>query len=121
MAAGITNFTINANADFQQELIWTDSNGNPIDLTSYTAKMEVANNTNSNRTIYHILSSSGMNPEITFNASLGIINLLIPASITQTFAFTSGVFDLLLTAPGGQVTRLLQGPVTVSPGVTTLP
>lgn len=121
MSAGVAAFTIDNNADFQQELIWTDANGNPINLTGYTASMSIANHTRPGAVIFYTLSSTGMNPGITFDPTEGIINLFIPISETETFTFANAVYDLLLTDPSGITMRLLMGPITVSPGVTAAP
>jgi hypothetical protein len=116
--AGIVNITIYNNADFSQLLTVTDESGNPINFTGYSAKMAIAN-TAPPGTTYWTLSSSGDSPEITFpNPVQGQIQLLIPESITKGFTFSSGVYDLLLFAPGGGVNKLLHGTVTVVPGVT---
>ena len=126
MTAGIAQFIIDINADFNQELIWQDSSGNPIDLTDYSAEMAIANVAEPTaqpnqppQDIYYTLSSSGDTPGITFDAVNGIIYLYIPAVTTADFTFLSAVYDLVLTAPGGEITRLLQGTIRCSPGVTT--
>lgn len=121
MAAGVAAFTIDNNADFQQQLIWTDANGNPINLTGYSASMSIANHTQPNATVFYTLSSSGMNPGITFVPESGIINLFIPVSETQTFTFANAVYDLLVTDSSDITTRLLMGPITISDGVTAAP
>ena len=125
MPAGIVQFIIDINADFDQELIWQDSSGNPINLTGYSAAMDIANvaeppvlPTQPQQIIYYTLSSEGEDPGITFAPTEGMIFLYIPASVTATFTFLSAVYDLVLTAPGGEVLRLLQGPIRCSPGVT---
>jgi hypothetical protein len=122
MAAGVAAFTIDNNADFVQQLIWTDVNGNPVDLTGYSANMSIANHVQPGATIFYTLSSTGTpNSDITFVALDGIINLFIPASATTTFTFTNAVYDLLVTDTNSITTRLLMGPITISSGVTAAP
>ena len=41
MTAGIYNFTIDQGAQYTTQIIWADSSGNPIDLTGYTASMQL--------------------------------------------------------------------------------
>jgi len=65
-------------------------------------------------TLYYDASS-----DITLGGVAGTISLSIPAATTEGFTWFSGVYDLLLTDPSGNVTRLLSGNVTVSAGVTT--
>lgn len=119
MAAGVASFTIDQNADFAQELIWQDSSGNPIDLTGYSAVMSIASRAGA--APYYTLESTGMDPGITFNPSQGIINLFIPVSVISAWTFQNAVYDLLLTNPSDITIRLLQGPIAVSPGVSTAP
>ena len=42
MAAGKYNFTIEQGATVDFEIAYTDSNGDPIDLTGYDARMQLA-------------------------------------------------------------------------------
>lgn len=126
--ANVVPLILNINADFSQQFTWSDSAGNPINLTGWTAKMEIANvaeppvaGRQPAQTIYYTLSSTGMSPQIVITALTGTINILIPGATTATFTWTEAVYDLVLTAPGGQIIRFLQGPILVSPGVTTLP
>jgi len=55
---------------------------------------------------------------IVLGGILGTITLTIPAAITETFIWFHGVYDLLLTSAGGQVTRFIQGEIDISPAVT---
>jgi hypothetical protein len=94
---------------------WRDSTGTVINLTGYTARMQVRSAYDATGTILSLTSSSG----ITLGGSAGTI--AITASATVTAALTapwSGVWDLELVSGGGVVTRLLEGAATVSPEVT---
>ena len=94
---------------------WKDSTGTAVNLTGYTARMQVRATYDSASTILSLTSSSG----ITLGGSAGTI--AITASATTTAALTapwSGVWDLELVSGGGEVTRLLEGAATVSPEVT---
>ena len=94
---------------------WKDSTGAAINLTGYTARMQVRSAYDATSTILSLTSSSG----ITLGGSAGTI--AITASATVTAALTapwSGVWDLELVSGGGVVTRLLEGAATVSPEVT---
>lgn len=44
--------------------------------------------------------------------------LHVPATVSADWSWTSGVFDLELTDPSGNTTRLLEGAVWVNPNVT---
>jgi hypothetical protein len=94
---------------------WKDSAGAAINLTGYTARMQVRSAYDATSTILSLTSSSG----ITLGGAAGTI--AITASATVTAALTApwaGVWDLELVSGGGVVTRLLEGAATVSPEVT---
>ena len=94
---------------------WRDSAGTAVNLTGYTARMQVRSTYDSSTTILSLTSSSG----ITLGGVAGTI--AITASATVTAALTapwSGVWDLELVSGGGEVTRLLEGAASVSPEVT---
>ena len=94
---------------------WKDSAGTAVNLTGYTARMQVRSTYDSSTTILSLTSSSG----ITLGGVAGTI--AITASATVTAALTapwSGVWDLELVSGGGEVTRLLEGAASVSPEVT---
>ena len=95
---------------------WTDSTGTAVNLTGYTARMQVRAAYDATTTILSLTSGAG---DITLGGSAGTI--AITASATVTAALTApwtGVYDLELVSGGGVVTRLLEGPATVSPEVT---
>jgi len=129
MPAGVFSFTgqfaIKLNSDFNYTLTYTDSTtGNPINLTGYQAKMSFGNSLPPSTT-YLTLSSTGMSPAITFNATEGEIFLNVPqAAIEAAFGpyLVNGQlnmdYDLLLYPGGGDIDGFLQGTAIAVPGVT---
>lgn len=118
------NLNINQGATYARIFYWLQgvgcsslpagANGPPaVNLTGYTATMQIR--------------PYALAPTVNYDASgdivLGTINgaiaLTIPAADTEGFTWWTGVYDLLMTSAGGQVTRLLSGNVSVSPGVST--
>lgn len=130
MAAGVFNFSgpfaIKLNSDFNYTLTYTDSStGDPINLTGYEAKMSFGNSIPP-VSIYLTLSSTGMSPAITFNATAGQIFLNVPqATIESSFAayLVNGQlnldYDMLLYPEGGGVDIFLQGTAIALDGVTS--
>lgn len=116
-ATGVAGFTANDNADFAQQIFWTDINNQPINLTGFTAELTIGDSAPPVN-IYLTLSSTGMNPAITITANLGLLTIFVPAATMLTQKWTNGVYDLLLTSGGGLATRLLQGTFNIAPGVT---
>lgn len=120
MAAELAGFAeslkieIEQGATFKVTLTWNDENGTAIDLTAWTARMHIRD-TIDTATILHELTTE--NGGITLGGVLGTIDLLISATDTAAFTFTSGVYDLELIN-GAEVTRLLKGSVKLSKEVT---
>ena len=116
MALG-NNFdiTINQGATFELTITWKDSAGTAINLTGYSARMQVRETYSSTTSVVSLTNGSG----ITLGGSAGTIAIVISATTTAALtAPFSGVYDLELVSAGGVVTRLLQGAATVSPEVT---
>ena len=106
---------INQGATYQLTVTWKDSAGTAINLTGYTARMQVRETYSSASTIVSLTDGSG----ITLGGAAGTIAILISATTTAALtAPFSGVYDLELVSAGGVVTRLLQGAATVTPEVT---
>lgn len=121
MSDGTYNLCINQYATFMRIFQWkagqccgvpVGSSPLPVDLTGYTAMMQIRAFPLDATVLYDASSN------ITLGGVNGTISLLIPASTTSGFTWWDGFYDLLLTNSGGFVTRLLSGTVTVSPGVT---
>ena len=115
MAAGKWDFTIEQGATFNRKLTWTNKNKTPINLTGYTAKMQVRKNPSDSVVLIELSTSNG---RIAITGLTGAIELTISATDTTAITWKGGVFSLELTSPGGVVTRLLEGTVTVSPEIT---
>lgn len=91
------------------------ADGANVNLTGYTARMQIRPTAASATTTLSLTTENG---RIALGGSAGTITLNISA--TDTAAITAGryVYDLELVSAGGIVTRLLQGIVTVSANVT---
>ncbi len=113
--AGTLHLTIEQGATFNPVMTWKDQAGNPIDLTGYTARMQIRA-TVDDSTVIHELSTT--NGELVLGGVAGTITFGIPATTTASFTFQEAVYDLELTALDGTVTRLLKGSVYLSPEVT---
>jgi hypothetical protein len=122
MNAGTYNLCINQYATFALPIIWkagpcgcgtVGAGPAPVDLTGYTANMQFRAYPLSTSILYDASS------DIVLGGVTGTITVNIPADITAGFTWWKAVYDLLLTDSSGNATRLLQGTVTVNPGVTT--
>lgn len=115
MAAGIKNIYIEQGATYRLNITWKDSGGTPIDLTGYTARMQVRHSYKSDTVLLNFTTENGA---ITLGGAAGTITIVGLATLTEDVPAKAGVWDLELVDGDGNVTRLLQGAVEVSPEVT---
>jgi hypothetical protein len=114
MVAGVHDITIEQGATFTLSVIWKDSNDTPIDVTGYTARMQLRQKYNSETAALSLTSAAG---DIVLGGAAGTIVVTAAATVTDDIPFRTGVYDLELVN-GTVVTRLLQGCATISPEVT---
>ena len=69
------------------------------------------------RKSYYATSNTIITATITGNAN-GEITMSMTASNTANLTAGLSVFDLLITAPSGIKTRVIEGIIVISPGVT---
>lgn len=85
----------------------------PVDLTGYTAAMQVRPNASATATILSLSNGSG----ITLGGTAGTIALLVSSETMGAATPGTYVYDLELNS-GSQVTRLIQGNFTIQAEVT---
>lgn len=107
--------SIEQGATWRKKIIYADPSNVPIDLTGYTAKMQARRSYSAPTPIIDLSTSNG---GITLNPTAGEINLLLTAAQSAALFVYSGIYDLDLISPGGDVIRFLQGYLDVSQGVT---
>lgn len=135
MAAGKYSFIIEQGATLSFEIRYTDSNGNPVDLTGYTGLMQIRSNYSGSGVTYlsfpslsgsqyndgfpsgsSFLSFSGSN--LTTPPTSGSIGIYAGWAATDTLTFTGqAYYDLEITS-GSIRTRLLGGIVQLAKQVT---
>lgn len=113
--ATITDISIDQGADFQQTFQINNSSGLPWDFTAYTGKAQVRRFPTSQDLLgtFAVQASSGGQVTISMPAS-GTVKL--PEVPNGQVAYLA--YDVLMTSSGGAVSRVVQGKVTVNPGVT---
>lgn len=92
------------------------SQGVPIDLTGYTARMQIREMVESPDMLMQLTSELGGG--ITIVGATGTMSLLITDSVTAAITWRWAVYDLEIESASGETTRLLKGEVEVSPEVT---
>lgn len=87
----------------------------PVSLTGYTARMDIK--TEVGGTLLYTLSTT--NSRIVLDTTDYEIELILTDAETQALTFEEGVYTLEMEAPGGDVTPILTGKVTVHDEITT--
>lgn len=86
----------------------------PVDLAGYTARMQIRTKLDSDAVVHELTTENG---GIVINNSTKTIELSIPASTTETFNFTTGVYSIELVN-GSEVTPFANGSITLVKEVT---
>ena len=108
--------TIYQGATFRKRLTWkAGTPAVPVDLTGCTARMQVREEVDSPAALLTLTTENG---GIALGGAAGTIELVVEAEDSAAFTWNSGAWDLEIVHPGGEVTRLAQGSVVVSPEVT---
>lgn len=127
MAAGKYSFTIEQGSTLDFEIQYKDPNNLPINLTGYSGKMQIRSNFADNTPVTYITLSSSLAADgtgLNFSGSNGTtspksgsIGIYISAASSSAFTFHTARYDLELYT-GAEVTRILEGQVTLSKEVT---
>lgn len=107
------DFTIDQGATFKRT-ITVELNGDLLDLTGYSARMQFRRGIPSSVVEFELTS----NDDLTLGGAAGTIAMLIDAETTAAMSFNQWVYDLELVEPDGEVIRLLSGRATLSREVT---
>lgn len=115
MTAATNNFVIDQGANWFLTVVYKDSTGTAINLTGYTAALQIRDTYADSTTDLSLTSPSG---GITITAATGTISITATAAQTGAIAAGTYVYDLEITSASGIVTRLIQGRISISPQVT---
>ena len=123
MAAGKYNFTIEQGTTVDFELVYRDKDNQPIDIDSYTGRMQIKDKPGGN--ITHITLTNNLATDGTGldfdDGEQGKIRVFISAYSSSLLDFNKASYDLEIATNETYpiVTRLLQGTVTLDKEVTT--
>jgi len=109
--AAVHNLYIDQGSDFTVQVgVYDDSNA-AWDLTGYSAEAKLKKSFSSSTSTSFIANVSGTED--------GTVVLTLLASTTSTLEAGRYLYDVVVTSAGGTKTRVIEGIVTVNPGVTT--
>lgn len=111
------NIEIDQGSNQTYEFTWVDDSTNlPVDITGYTAKMQVRNRNISAALVMEYSDSIG---NIWLGGNSGIIRILFAPADFIEYNWPNYEFDLFMTRTSdGMVTKLLNGFLSISPRVT---
>jgi hypothetical protein len=95
--------------DFTVHFTWQNE-GSPVDITGYSAALQVRSTVDSETVVIKKTDMNG----IALGGAAGTIAVTFNNVATSALAGSSFVYDLELTAPGGDVSRVIQGPLFVT-------
>lgn len=107
------NFKVVQGDSFSAQISYKDSAGNPIDLTGFSARMDVRNEPGGKILCASITDSNG----ITIDSSNGILDILFEPSQTRRFTTPSATYQLQIISSSNIYTTILRGYFSVYPAV----
>ena len=116
MASFKVNLSIDQGASFSKTVTWkAGTPAVPVDLTGCTALAQVRAQLGSAE-IQHTFSTTLGN--LFLGGTAGTIDLVMEDEQTAAATWKTGVYDLLILFPNGSKRRLMNGNITIKPGVT---
>ena len=103
-------------ATFDTTVTWLDSDGDPVDLTGYTATFR-AGRTRYGSTTVQVLALATGGDGITLGGVAGTIAVTATAAQTRLIPPGAYRYQLEVTSAGGTVSRIQHGRILVSPEV----
>lgn len=106
---------IDQGTTFNTTLTLSDQSGNPMDLTGYTAYSQM-------KKWYTSTANATFNFTVTIpTPNTGVLNLSMSPAITSSLWAGRYVYDVDIVDSSNNVTRVIEGFVTLTPGVTNPP
>lgn len=103
------NLVIDQGSDFSADIDLVDVTGAVYNLTGHTVAAQMRKN---------YASSSASTFSTSHNATGGKITLTLASTSTATIEPGRYLYDVEIRSSGGVVTRVVEGIVTVTPGIT---
>lgn len=120
MSAGRYSFTINQGTTIEFEVVYKDSELNPVNISDFHSRMQIRPDYADFTDEVNICLSSSLDVDgsgLYMNGPSGSIVVYMSAAKTEEFNFDEGLYDLELYS-GSFVERLLEGKVKIRREVT---
>lgn len=109
----VVNPVVDACSDTEYVFVLHDGEDEPLDLSDYTAKMQIRPYPGAKK-LYDELTTENGRLEIVESG----VRIRFPAHTTGQYSYDRAVYDLYIMSSGGLQYRIAQGEVEVSRGVT---
>lgn len=114
MLAGVYKIVCDQGATFERLLTIEESSGDPMNLTGFTARMQVRPEIESTDVLVELTTANG---RLVLGGAAGTIAMSLSPAITATID-RDGFYDLEIISSGGAVHRVLRGRFLVNLEVT---
>lgn len=104
-----SNLVIDQGSTFSTDLSLTDENGDPLDLQNFVANSQIRK--------WYSSSNAAATFTTAINVSSGSVTLSLTANQTSSLVAGRYVYDVEISS-GSEVSRIVEGIVTVTPQVT---
>ncbi len=108
------NFKVDQNATFSFEVQYLDENDVPIQLQTYTAKLQVRDTQGGNKLAFTLTNQDGL----FINETEGKITVSISPERTNKMFYPKSAYDLVIIDSSLNKYRLLEGYMTLNRAVT---
>ena len=106
----VSNLTVDQGSTFSASIDITDTEDNVLVLTGYTVAGQIRKTYDSSTAVSFTASVS--------NATTGEVTIALTPAQTNALVAGRYVYDVEITSAGGTVTRVIEGQLEVTPGVT---
>lgn len=113
MTAANLDLVIEQSATWTLALEVTQAGGTAKDLTNYTPKMQFRKSAADQEVLFDFSIGNG---RLTKDGTLGLVTATLTDQETGSITWSEAVYDLIIDGP--DVLRVVEGKVTVKPGVT---
>lgn len=108
--AAKANLKIDQGSDYATSITLTTDDGTPVYLFDYTGKAQIRK---------YYTSTTAVDFDVDIEANTGVVTLSLDANTSNNMDFGRYVYDVELTdGYTGLISRVLEGIVTIKPGVT---
>ena len=105
----IANIIVDQGSTYSTSINLTDDGDNPLDLTTFTGAAQFRK---------HYTSSNSVSFTVTLGGNTGVLTLGLSANATANVAPGRFMYDVELTDSSNNITRVVEGIVTITPNIT---